>query len=389
MRRHGWAILGAVLLSTAARAADTHLSADVNAGVGWANNPFAVRGSNWDGGSGYYQVGIRPRLSINGPLTQAAITGHAQFQDYFTDYSNSDSYGADATVSHQATERLSVNARLGYDNSIIGTNELGLGDPDAPLPPNGEDLGLFGNRDRRRTYTAGAGFTYQPSARDSITGSGFYTASRYGSNAALGNYDSYGGTLAYQRQVTERLSLGAQGSYMRSVYDGPQGATNIYTAQGTFGLKLNDQWTVDGALGASFVNRQITGGTSTSLSGNISVCRQGERDQECLTASRQVMPTGFAGTQNQTNVTLRGDYKLTERTSLNGSLGYTDIGGQTLVPGLIHRYFRADAGLSHRLTERLSLRPSAFFRDFGGRGVSVRSDYGGRIGLSYRLGDMR
>ncbi|MBU3077183.1 hypothetical protein [Sphingomonas quercus] len=393
-------ILCAVLLSTATQAADTRWSAVATAGAGYSRNPFSTSGANYRGGSGFYSAAIAPTFDILTERTNVSLTGHASLQDYFKSYRESNSYGAGATITNQTTERLSLNARLSYDSSVIGSSVADIIDTPIDEPVDaGQDVGLFGTSDRRQTYGANAGFAYALSARDSINGSGFYTASRYHTLGNLGNYDSYGGSLAYQRQVSARVKLGLQGSasyndYQRSEASLGGGLTKVYSPQATFDVQLSEIWTLNGAVGASFIKRggDLSGsGTSTTFSGSITLCRRGQRHQECLNASRQVRPTGFAGTQNQTQIGLTSNYSLSERTRLNGSVSYTDLGGRGLglAGGVIDRVFATNVGLSHQLTERLSVTSGAFYRRFAGSSTNVRSDLGGRLGLSYTLGDRR
>ncbi|MCR8526414.1 hypothetical protein WB334_25890, partial [Escherichia coli] len=145
-------------------------------------------------------------------------------------------------------------------------------------------------------------------------------------------------------------------------------------------------WTADGALGVTFVDSGAAGSTrQTSLSGSGNLCRRGEVSTLCLQASRQVSPTGFAGTQYVTTAGLNWARRLGERENLTLSANYSNVGGDDarLIPDgvpLQTEFGQLVAGYDRQLTRRLRLVASASYRQLFGGNDGRPKDFGGQLG---------
>jgi len=418
----------AAALATPAAADETRASADVSAGAGWSNNPFAGQGGQ-SSGSGFAQLGVSPSIRILNERRVVTLGGDVFHQEYFNDFGGNTTYDGYADYSERVSDFASVHARAGYSSARLGTFGFGgLGgaiggslNPVVTIPTDpvtgvgagvglvnpgvvspvlpGAEVGAFGAGQRQRTLNLSADFSAQLSTLTSLTGSGFYLNSKFGGrrNAvadplAVSDYDGFGTSIGLQRRISEQTNLGVLGSVAKYNYGAFRGTSRIYSIQGTASTRLSPFWTLDGALGVSFIDEQRTG-SSTTLSGNASLCRRERRGNVCFQAARSVLPTGFAGTQVQTSVGVSGSRQLGEFDAVSLSASYVDLGGgdrlDTALGPLDDSYALANATYSRSIGRRLRINPSIYYRKVSGGNIDRDDDYGGQVSLSYRLGDIR
>lgn len=406
------ALCGAVLaLPAAAQASEKRLSADVSTMLGYSNNPFSVAGD--DTGSAFAEFSVRPQLQILTERNVFTIEAAAQVQQYLQHYSTSDSYQAGLDYRGRPSAHLTTHLSAAFLSSIVGSLDnlagtlvdpgqtVGTGTgattgagtvvvPSGPISA-GTDVALFGTRSRQRTINLGGDATAALSARDQLTGSLFFLDSRYSQSSAfrnLNNYQGYGGSLGYARQLSAYTQVGVQGSAARYVYDGTSSDTGVYSVQATLSTKLNAYWTLNGAAGVSLVDRSGLG-QHASVSGNVSLCRTGARASGCVSARRAVLPTGILGTQTESDVGGTYRYRLSEHGTLSFTANYTKNGipVEQLTNG--NEYALASVSYERLLRQRLRFISSARYRKIFGGGVDRASDFGGQLGLALRLGDLR
>jgi len=419
-----------VAMPAFAQTTETRLSADVSSTLGYSNNPFSSTGSNT--GAAFVSVDIRPQLRLLRERSSLTISADANVQQYVNRYNRSDNYSGGAVYSITPSEHISASLSAGIQSSLIGStnapyNQFAIVtpiDPTAPATPgsglgtgtivvdpilttpinNGTDIGLFGTGARRRTINGGGNVSAVLSARDVVNASAFIINSHYSNGANtnniggllgnLDNYTGYGGTVGYSRQFTANIQAGLQGSASKYNYDTEGGDTSVYSVQATTTARINAYWTLNAALGVSFINRQI-GNSDPALSGSLALCRRGVRSAYCLNANRSVQPTGILGTQVSTTVGGNYSYRLTERSNIGAS---ADFSRNTTPPGLndpINRlgigdeYGRATINYDRQLRQRLRFIASANYRQIFGGNLNRPSDFGGQVGLALRLGDYR
>lgn len=415
----GLALPGAVWAQS-----EDRLSADVSATAGYSNNPFAILGK--DTGSGLLSVNITPQYRHLTERSTITVSAEADFQQYFRRYGHNESYSGAIDYASRPTERLNTHARFDLSSAVLGAfggyapidagggiggiGAVGLTDTGVtggatgvgttlpvivtpvPLVPI-TDIGLYGLRNRRRTGRLSGNAGLVLSARDSLNFSAYGEVTRY-SNLSSGNYEAYSGTVGYSRRVSDRVSAGLQGSASSFNYRSDIANSRSYSIQATGSGRINERWTADGALGVSFVdggNGVSTG--STSLSGNVNLCRRGSLTTMCVQAARQVSPTGRSGSQYVTTAGGNWSKRIAEHESVSLSGTYSTVGGNDtrlagdVVPILQTQYVQAVAGYNRQLRERLSLVASVNYRQLLGNDVDRPKDFGGQIGLSYRIGD--
>lgn len=425
----------AAVLPVAAEAQETRTGAVITATTGYSNSPFAESSGN--NASGFVSLSIAPRATVQTERTTLNVTGLVHLQAYTNRYPLTDSYRLSMDLRNRASARLALFGHidlatqvLGNDDQfgLVGTGGLigptgpigstgGLGstvdtpigggtagadstgtDPattptTSPLVTDGalfDDIGLLGSRDRRRSIYGTAGGEYALSARDAVDFSGFVDLARYSRFGARSNYNGYGGTIGYSRRVSPTLRAGVQSSVSRFDYRGPQGRTDVVSVEGTLSGKLNQYWTFAASLGVSIIDASspVTR-NSTSASGSLQLCREAQRDVICVAGSRQARATGFNGAQYITSAALSWRHQLNERSRLSADAAYVQQGGLTTLNGTQNKYLRTAVTLDRDITERLRGLVSARYRRvFGGMTDRV-NDYGGQIGISYRLGALR
>lgn len=425
MRAHRFLAACAATLATPALAqtTETRLSADVSSTLGYSNNPFAVTGS--DTGAGFVSVDIRPQLRVLREKGVLTVTADANVQQYFNRYTRSDNYSGGLDYSFVPAEHIQAHLNASIQSSLIGSNNdfintfptatqttptvgtgtgigTGIVDPINALPNNtGTDIALFGIGARRRSINGGGDVTATLSARDVVTASAFIVDSRFSNTGAtgsaattIGDYTGYGGTIGYSRQLNSRVQAGLQGSGSRYDYTTVGGDTNVYSIQATTTARINEYWTLNGALGISFIDRQV-GGNTTALSGSASLCRRGVRVNYCLNANRSVLPTGVIGTQISTTVGGSYAYRVTEFSNITASADYSRNSVPRGTTGTINNfgfgneYARVAVGYDRQLRQRLRFISSVNYRKVFGGFTNRPSDFGGQIGLALRLGDIR
>ena len=366
------------------------LTGDASANIGYSNNPFTDTGG--DTSSGVADIQVSPRATLVTEHSTFVLSGSAQYQKYFRRYDDTQNYLGAFDYNGTPSEHVSTHLGVSYDNSIIGSTfgQNGAFDPTQPnVPPViGSDLALFGTRDRRNTFNADGDATFVLSERDTLTPSAYYVRTRY-RRFGQGNYDGYGGTLAYSRQVNERLRLGVQGTVAKYDYEGVLGDSTVYTGRGTFGYTFSPQWKVDGALGVSVVNEDVRGSRAT-LSGNVNLCRLSELSNLCLALSRSVVPSGIAGTQTETSIGLNYSNRISERGTLFANASYSKNGNNN--PLLLfgsNKYIAATVGYERTINQRLRITTNVRYRDVFGIGGDRAADYGGQVGVGYKFGDVR
>lgn len=195
--------------------------------------------------------------------------------------------------------------------------------------------------------------------------------------------------------MSDRWTVGIRGSVSAFDYRAANGDSRVYPIEATVSGRLSAVWSVDGALGVTFVDSDAIGSTRrTSVSGNANLCRQGELSSLCIQAARQVSPTGLVGSQYVTSAGLTWSMRMSERENVSLSGNYSKVGGDNNgLPGnalfLQNEFVQAVASYDRRITQRLRLVGSINYRQLLAGNAGRPKDFGGQLGVSYRLGDVR
>jgi len=200
------------------------------------------------------------------------------------------------------------------------------------------------------------------------------------------------GTVAWQREFSERTIGGARMSVQRANYPGPHHNSTVYNPQLTLHTLLGGGWDANIAGGLSFVRRNSETGDdkSVSPSADAAVCRTTEAERYCGRASYS---TQTASTQDALQTTTVGvDYfnRLNLKDTLQARLSYVHYsGGDFGTEVATTNYYTGGMSFSHKFSDRFSAGGDA-----GARKAVQKSD--GKIPLDvslsafvrYRLGDL-
>jgi len=414
---------------TVAWAQEDRLSVDVVGSAGYSNNPFALVDDNTD--SALVSVDVLPRYQRLTERSTLTLSGAASFQRYLRRYSNNESYSASADYALRASEQVTAHTRLDLLSSVLGANNflpgiVGAGQaspaigsgagtttgvdagggggtivPGAnptvvPLMPF-TDIGLFGLRNRRRSARLGGDVAIGLSAQESLTVSGYGEVARFSQLPEFGDYEAFGATLGYSRRLSERLTVGLRGSVSDFNYQTSDSDSRALSLEATGSTRLSELWSADGAVGVTFVDSGAVGSTRrTSLSGNVNLTRRGELSSLSFQGSRQVSPTGLAGTQYVSTIGVNWSRRLGERENVSLSANYSNVGGGgqdlTRIPGGLPfqtEFGQVIAGYDRQINRRMRFVASANYRQLFGGNAGRPRDFGGQLGLSYRIGDPR
>jgi hypothetical protein len=338
-------------------------------------------------GSGFAQIQFNPEIDVTDEKNSLAIVGAFQDKEYFKHYNNSSDYSGGLDYKGTPSALIQTHLGINYDSAIIGQGINGLINSSGPVL-SGADLALFGTQQRVQTSRANGDVKFGLSAKDTLIFSSYYLVTRYEKSFAVNDYDGYGGSAGYSRQISENLQLGVQGTASRYIYRFVSGAdTTVYSPQVTFSNALSAYWKIQGALGASFINRGVNG-SSTSVSGNANLCRTTERSNFCLTFLRAVLPTGANGTQNEIQGGMSYSYKISSRDTITSQINYTSNSGISL--GVVPKtaFLNGDLIYRHPLTEKIDMTLQARYSHIVENTAGRSADYGGQFGISVKVGSL-
>ncbi len=370
-------------------------NADVTTTGGYSSNPFAGTGKNL--GNAYVQIDADPQVRLIAERSVLALKARIDYRHYFHSRSDTSDYQGGLDYLGMPSSRLTTHANANYDSSIIGGFEAiaPVINPAQPPPPpkTGNDLTLFGTGTRRRTLELGGDVAYILSARASLTVNGFYSRARYSAFAGQSNYDGYGGGAGYSRRLSDHLRLGVQTSVNRYVFQGLFGQSQVYSLQTTVSNDFNSHWSLKGAIGVSYSDRTV-GGKTTTPSGNLQLCRHGDRTNLCATVSEAVLPTGFSGAVVTQSTGATYSYQLSEHARFSLSADYSHnnkpVSGNTIhTVAFGSSYVTATATYDRTLRQRLHFIATTRYRNISSGAANRPADFGGTIGFLVRLGEYR
>jgi hypothetical protein len=344
----GSAALLGLSLSASPALAQNQLNVDLYARGGVSTNPFLENGSTPNAFNA--TIGARPSWISERPLTTLRLDGNVEATFYDQGYGTNESASVQGSATHRLSEYTTINAALGYVNTIVGSfNGVGgyagvpvstipavtpatpatdtviipIVEPGLPFFLNDPSLGAIGRR--RQTYQASGGISTVLSPRDQLSASMSFSANRGGGGLDDFNYTTP--SVAYSRALGERFSVGATLSVGFSNYLGRSvGDATIYQPALTISRGFTSRWTLTASLGAAIVDTDLGAlgnDSSVSFNGSASLCRGEERWSACLTASRQTVPSFFQGVRTQTSAGGSLGYRLSANDDLAFNANYS------------------------------------------------------------------
>lgn len=372
-------------------------SLDASATAGFESNPFLI--DLPDTGTASLRLSLLPTFTREGARGDVRVSARIEHIEYTASYDAVLNAGADFSSRLVLNERLEGNVELSFDSGVLATNFAGLepvdgvpGDPG--VLPGGGDITLLGLDQRRTEYRAGGGLRFQLSPRDELAVSMSFRADRFEEQDLddLQETDFLTGRVAYVRQVSSGLEIGvAVDASNIDFVDQSLNAISTISPQAIVSLALSPTWELAGSLGVAIVQSEtdLSEETSTTLSGDVSICRIGVRANLCFTGARQVVPLGIGGAGLQTTVGASYSFSLSEREmfSLSADYGNADEGflaedGETeTINGLLSYQIQ--------LAERVRLSAIARYTDLRTNFSPNVSNFQALIGLTVSMGRAR
>ena len=392
--RTGVAAIAVVLAGIAAPAMAANVKAKVETSVrlGYSSNPFLSTGT--DLASGSVTGSIDPSLTWVTEKGSVVLSGNYDRTEYFRNYTGVSGYGGGLDFKQKLSPKLDVYGGLRYDSRIIGQSDNSLAGTPGSLPVDDTDVNLIGTRQRSNTLQASAGYSWQVSPRDTITGNAAATLSRYPNRPVGSDSDNFGGTIGYQRAISEKTKVGVSGTVYHISYDTPGLDTLVMQPNVTFSTSFSEAWTFDASLGISFSQLHLPGGgndvENTGWAGSADLCHRGRLNNFCLSASRQVSASGFGGTVTRDQLAFNMHQQLTERLGFNGGGSFAQSDSQAF--SIVKRRFvSAQGGLDYKLFPNVVVGADARYRDvfgnriFPGGRVNTKADIGGEVSATLIL----
>lgn len=384
----------------------------VNAGGGYASNPFLFAGDST--GTVTYDAEVRPSLNVSDPRGSINLESYYRRQEYARRYSGLDSYGGSITGSYRLSEVAILTEAIAYQNAVVdlatlfqnglldnGGSVSGLpiaGLPiDGPTPgvvttplPAGEftgDASLVGLRQRRSQLNAALTLSVRPNQTDNWQFGLSGRVSRYPGSTAAISYRSLGFLAGYLRSLSQTSTVGISVAAQSITYTGASQASRIYTPELVYSRRFPRNWTVEFGAGASIVDGDKgQAGNALSTAFHVSACHQNTRSNFCLLGTRAANPAGLGRVDVQTTARASYSYKLGDDDTLSADGSYNQV-SRAAVAGMSgsQRYYAGNVIWGHYLGRRLQATAQVGYQGRDATNISVSPDVSGRVGVIIRL----
>lgn len=376
---------------------------DLEGGVGYSSNPQLSVVN--DQGSAFGRVSLH---AIHSRISARATT---LLSAYAEDVSYTNHHGSQQSVSlfgrHDAA--VSEHVRLFGDVSAtyqeggqLDTRVLGLPivPPSVPggtvtppilIPPNADFLSVTGREYRVAGHVGG---TFALSQHDSFSLSSGADHVVFHGGTTRTNYTTIPGSLSYDRQLSERTTVGARVAAQQTEYNGPA-SFRVITPELTGRLLLAQRVSLDGAIGVSFarVDDGLAVRHSTGLAAQANLCAQGETSYFCARVAADEQTATTAGPARSLSAGVDYSQRLDADQSIQFSLGVAHYSTPTSV--VIGRtfssanYYHAATSYTRRFAPRLFGGVSLAARRLTQNGPDPKTDLNASLFIRYRLGDIQ
>jgi hypothetical protein len=322
-----------------------------------------------------------------GPTSKIQLDGQFKFAEYINHSElNSDAQIIDLDVNKAFSERTTFAFNGAFDRDTTTTSD--------------EDIsGRFLNDTVRFTkWDASPSLIYQLSPIDKLSLVGNYEQKFYDSNQKT-DYRYYGGTVWYERQISELASVLGSTRFTRYHSLGDQRTTsNSYGFLAGYKYKPTERFSLLALGGADY--RTVDGQSGGDVGFRVNFDMGYDLNDQTklkLILSHDSEPSGDGNQVVRTRGTLRVTYKLNEMTRLNLDGDYVDNqdyfgnggGGSQSDEGL-SRYYALKPSIAYNITEELNVALTYQFRYkvFDSQGTGTAIDNGAFLSFSYALPDL-
>ncbi|GLP99827.1 hypothetical protein GCM10007891_16810 [Methylophaga thalassica] len=234
-----------------------------------------------------------------------------------------------------------------------------------------DDTADFSNTSTTTTKSLSPSYSYRLTELDTVNTSISYqkrTQSASSSGLSTGNTnltdnETKSLNLAWQHQYSERLSGGVSLGYVnyQAESDTLDNEYDSYTAGFTSTYQLDELWTLNGLIGARYLDSQNNSSTGISTTSNssglnysISATKKGQLDSITLSASRSLLPSSEGDVNEQDAYTFTYSRDLTEKLKANLSTSYREYTSADDLNSNTTKYIDFSPSLRWKLYEQWS-----------------------------------
>lgn len=377
---------------------------DLEGGVGYSTNPHLQVGSHTGGGFG--------RISLHAVHTRKSARTTTLLSAYAENLTYTNHYGSQQSLSFTARHDAAVSEHVSVFGDLSGSYQQGgqldtrilvvpnvpplVGPPGVPviLPP-GTDFLTF--RGKEYHFAGHAGVQVALSPLDDISVSSGVERTIFHSNVTSFGRTSYTTipvSLAYDRKLSERSTVGARLVAEDTEYDGPASIRTM-TPQLTGRLLLSPTLNLSGAVGVSFarVDDGLITRHSTGLAANADLCSITEHGSICANVAVNQETATVAGPSKSISANVSYTRHLDADSTLALAVGVDHLSrtlsvieNQTFSNAT---YYRASGEYSRRIGRRLFAGADLAARKLVETGPDPRADVSGSLFIRYRFGDVQ
>lgn len=391
---------GLLFAAPGSAGAQTQTYVDLQGGLGYSTNPLLQIGDGVS--SGFARLSAFGYHGWRGERSETSLTAYVENSSYFSRYDDQQLFSLNARTKSQVSEKVELFGQLGFSGDVGGQlNSRFFGPPlqelplDPAVPPTTDividpDLAALTRRNYRVTGQGGA--TVALSARDYLsTALGLQRVFFSGSDDAS-DFTNYNSVAAWQRRVNERFTFGAR--VIADYTDYTAGRSILtYGPQLTASNRLSEALEVSGAVGFVRTERDlgVAGGKDNSLdfAFDVSLCRNLQYDQLCLTAARRTQSSFIGAAPSSTSI--NGSYarQLSAADTLQLSLNLTRTDGVDDLGLGRQTFYSVGGSYDRKINQRLSAGLQLTGRKLSRLGEDPKSDVGASVYIRNRFGDVR
>ncbi|NJC04492.1 hypothetical protein GGQ97_000285 [Sphingomonas kaistensis] len=396
------ALAGASLLPLFAAApahAQNETFLDLQAGLGYSTNPDL----RLDGvGSAFGRISAYGYHGWSTERSRSNISAYVENSTYFRRYGNRQLFSVQGNNSTKISETVTAFGSAGFSGDFGAQLSSRFFDapvntaPVDPVIPEGSvivvnpDLAALSQRQYRIFGNGGLSFTLSP--RDSLTGTiGAQRAFFKGNAGNLLNYTQLDSTLAWNRQLDERLSAGVRLIASKSDYTLDRSILT-YGPQVTANLRLDESLELDGAIGFVRTERDLGPlgeSSSTDLAFDASLCRNLEYERMCAAIARRTQSTSIGAAPTSSSLSANYSRRLNARDQIQLAIAATTTDSARELGLGRQNFYSASGSFDRKISLRLSAGVNVAARKFTIGGPDPKADIGGSLFIRNRFGSVR
>ncbi|HKJ74471.1 MAG TPA: outer membrane beta-barrel protein [Alphaproteobacteria bacterium] len=329
-----------------AMATDWTVKGNLTSSVEYDDNIY-LSNTNKTSGTRY---STSPKVTLSGEneRNKFSLTGNGRIER-FSGAANRDinEYGVSLNENYAASERLTLGANASVQRQSLLRAEL-------------QDTGIISLRGHVRNISGGANIGYKLSRTDQISLSGSYSNRHY-TSATLVDYSEYHTSAAWQKQLSERVSLTTTVSGGIEKPSGQIQPTSKY-GEGTIGVgyAFSDITSVNVFGGANYIHQSGPAGGTVGFSAGANANLQYEFTTLSASVSRSVSPSGIGQLVRSTTASVNFSRQLSQHFYFDASADVRFSKSQTnIFFALDRKYYDGNASIRWEFARHFGL--SAYY----------------------------